>query len=660
MKKIILLLTGAVLLFAGCAKVQDEEVVTENGKHLVKIKATVENPGTRVSADIDLDKNEATFSWQAGDYVSILQSDGSYTSGDIMVENPGATADIEAWLDDGLTLGQYAYYPYAYRDESISRDEFVIEMDGLSYRQDETFMPMLGDITPSGAIFRAVGGVLKVHVTNIPPDAHFFELYVEGKQISGVFPITVVNDKKQITTVDSEYGNSIFISFWDDHVEAYATDFYIPLPCGTYDNLTFSLYKWEPADEYCLFSKTAHIPNGLEVERNDIIITPTLTVEIEKNTPNSVDFDVMYGYTLDENDVLHMDQYDPEVELTARIYGENESKPVEDVDRDRISCTLVNVTDPDDVTETDISFRYDGESGVTISFPADFAGEFLLRVYYDKNGDNPLMAESCKFKVYEAEPLPTALKIWSSSWFEKYRVIHEGNAYLKTYAAGTLYGTNQSLYPIIPNGSYGIGPFDKAFNDKNTANSFDAFQFFTKLTHVPDYAFSNCPYLKGIIIPEGVTSIGDYAFNGCSRLASVDLPPYLETIGVSAFEECWGLTRIVLPCTVTTISDNAFSGCSQLTSIDIPESVTTIGDWAFGLCAFDHVNIPASVTTLGDRAFGFCSSLVYAIFKSPVPPTITEGIDPVFDDGTTIYVPAGSESAYAAVFDNCVILTLPE
>lgn len=639
MKKAFFILTGAVLLFAGCAKVQNEEVVSENGKHRVILKATVENPGTRVSADIDLINEEATFSWQTGDRVSILASDGSYASGDVWDDNPGTIAEIEVWLDDGLTLGRYAYYPYAYRDESIDSEEFVLGEDWFSYKQDETFMPMLGDITPSGAVFRAVGGVLKVHFTNIPPDAHFLEFFVEGKKISGVFPITVVNGKKQITTTDSEDGNSIMIAFWDSHEEEYDTDFYIPLPCGTYYNLTFKLYEWEQSDEYALFSRTALIPGGLEVQRNDIIITPEISVEIEKNTPSRIEFEEPYGYTLDEQGVIHMDQFDTPIDMVARIYGNIESKPVEDVDEDLISCTLLNVTDPDNVVEDNIYFDYDVYSGVNMTFPTDVDGEFKLKVYYDKDGDNPLSAESCTFKVYKAAPLPEALKTWKASnenfWFSKYRVFDDsGNAYLKTYAAGTLYGTNLGLYPVMPNNAGTQGPFDGAFSYNSTSGSFDAFQFFEKVTQVPNYAFSNCGNMTGIILPNGVTSIGNYAFNLCRNLVNVTLSADLETIGQFAFRECENLTSIVIPGKVKYIKKGAFLS-SGLTSITIPASVVTI-----------------EPSDGGDSngAFCWCRSS-YVIMEGTNPPDIGGAATdsdwyPVFNEDVTIYVPDTAVDTY--------------
>lgn len=607
MKNSFLLLTGAALLLVSCAKVQTEEVVTDNGKHKVTLKATVDEQ-TRVSVD-----RAGVFSWQAGDRISILTSDGSYTSGDISEENPGATADFDVWLDDGVTLGRYAYYPYAYRDEYVANNEFVLAEDWLEYKPGETFMPMLGEVTANGAIFKAVGGVLKVAINNIPPDAHFLELFVEGKKISGVFPITVVNGHKQITAEDEDYGNSIFISFGDYQEEEYDAEFYIPLPCGTYNTLTFNLYEWEASDEYALFSKTAQITGGLEVHRNEVIITPPLNVVVEKNTPNRIEFEEPYGYTLDENRILHLDRYDDPIIMTARIYGKNENKRVEDVDEDLFSCKLVDVTDPDNVVETDIDFNYDEWSGVTMDFPTDNVGEFILKVTYgdeDNDPDNVITAESFKFKVYPVVPIPAALgDYWNyrdnfarppidvnSDWFKPYWTRYEGNVYLKTRMASL---RTEALPDYAFRGS---------FRDESKGGTFDAFEYFSQIEAIPTNAFYECFYLTGINLPSSVTSIGTSAFNSCQGLTGIDLPSGLTSIGNSAFSGCYNLSSMQLPSGVTSIGGSTFSGCGELTSINL-DNVLSIGASAFSGCESLTGPLQIGGATIGDNAFNSCTAL---------------------------------------------------
>lgn len=358
---------------------------------------------------------------------------------------------------------------------------------------------------------------------------------------------------------------------------------------------------------------------------------------IVKNTPAHIEFQEPSGYTVDENGVLHLDQFDATVNMVARIYGRNENYYVEDVDESLVSCKLVDVTDPDNPIETDIDCRYDGFSDVSVTFPTDMDGEFRLKVTYGDAVNDPdhlITAVSGKFKVHKAELLPDALKTWSSSWFSKYRVVYEGNAYLKTYAAGTLYGTS-SVYPVMPNNTGWEGPFNGAFSYSSTPGSFDAFRFFEKVTQIPNYAFSDCANLTGITLPDGVTLIGNYAFNLCGNLASVTLSADLETIGQYAFKECDALTSIVIPDKVKYIKKGAFSQ-SGLTSITIPASV---------------VEIQPNDDNGGDGAFRFCNSFAYVIMEGTNPPDIGGAATnsdwyKVFDDEVIIYVPDTAVETY--------------
>ena len=105
-------------------------------------------------------------------------------------------------------------------------------------------------------------------------------------------------------------------------------------------------------------------------------------------------------------------------------------------------------------------------------------------------------------------------------------------------------------------------------------------------------AFSDCPGLTSITIPNSVTSIGSMAFyntgiynnesnweNGvlyisnCLIKAKDDISgAYIikegtRLIGWYAFDYCSGLTSITIPNSVTSIGDFAFRGCSRLKSI---------------------------------------------------------------------------------------------
>ena len=131
------------------------------------------------------------------------------------------------------------------------------------------------------------------------------------------------------------------------------------------------------------------------------------------------------------------------------------------------------------------------------------------------------------------------------------------------------------------------------------------------VTSIGNLAFSECPGLTSVYIPDSVTSIGIGAFVACSGLTSVDIPDGVTSIGDFAFSECSGLTSVTIPGSVTSIGDRAFSKCSGLTSVTIPDGVTSIGDSAFWDCyslksiTFEGINPPS----FGPNVFYYCDAL---------------------------------------------------
>jgi hypothetical protein len=117
-------------------------------------------------------------------------------------------------------------------------------------------------------------------------------------------------------------------------------------------------------------------------------------------------------------------------------------------------------------------------------------------------------------------------------------------------------------------------------------------------------------YIKGVILPDTLTTVGGYAFHGCSALTSVSIPSKVSAIGTYAFAGCTALTGIAIPSGVTAVEDYAFYGCSALISVNIADSVTDIGAYAFYGCgALASAIIPSKVSAIGQRAFYGCSGL---------------------------------------------------
>jgi uncharacterized repeat protein (TIGR02543 family) len=162
-------------------------------------------------------------------------------------------------------------------------------------------------------------------------------------------------------------------------------------------------------------------------------------------------------------------------------------------------------------------------------------------------------------------------------------------------------------------------------------------------------------YIKGVVLPEDITSIGNYAFRDCIALTGITIPAGVTTIGPYAFDGCSALASITIPAGVTDIAYNTFSGCSALTGITIPENVTTIGSSAFSGCsALTGITIPAGVTSIGDSAFSGCSALT----GITIPENVTSigGYVFAYTALTDISIPAGVTTIAEGAFYNCTSL----
>ena len=236
MKKIILLLSCATLLFAGCAKVNNETIVPDGKKHVV-LRATVNEADTRVSADAS-----GVFSWQEGDKIVAFTNDG----GTIWLEatGSGSTASFEGEMNPDVDFGEYAFYPAAEGFSPSSDDDITFILGKTyDYDSDATNMPMMGPITSDGVSFKAVGGVLKLIVYNVPTSADQFRFSSAGdthKKIRGEF---TVSDGSIIT--EAATGDEEDIVVFNLPTENRPTNmvFHIPLPTGNIGAFTVAFYN---------------------------------------------------------------------------------------------------------------------------------------------------------------------------------------------------------------------------------------------------------------------------------------------------------------------------------------------------------------------------------------------------------------------------------
>ena len=173
-------------------------------------------------------------------------------------------------------------------------------------------------------------------------------------------------------------------------------------------------------------------------------------------------------------------------------------------------------------------------------------------------------------------------------------------------------------------------------------------------------AFSNCVYLTGIVLQDGIASIGDNAFFDCRAIEQVSIPASVANLGQRLFYRCSSLVEIVFlgnaptnvdpywyyginsSCTVYvgrdsvgwnttipgtwrgvsieyadlpptfTITDGVLTAVALngYTEIRIPDGVTAIDRDAFRNCsALTALYIPDRVTAIAGGAFSYCTNL---------------------------------------------------
>ena len=118
--------------------------------------------------------------------------------------------------------------------------------------------------------------------------------------------------------------------------------------------------------------------------------------------------------------------------------------------------------------------------------------------------------------------------------------------------------------------------------------------------------------LVSISIPQSCIDLGAYAFQYCANLKSVTINgDYLSNIGYSCFANT-GLESLILPKTVDKIENCMCWQVKTLTHVELPEHVTdnTVPGQAFVQCtALEEITLPPSYTAIGTSAFYDCNKL---------------------------------------------------
>ena len=225
-------------------------VETISGSHGVSTKATI-------------DAN-ASFIWTAGDNLAVHVSNGDshkyvFTSGDGGASVSSATADFVVSYEEGYARDAFAVFPSTivaadaanYGQSGHALDVTLPASYTLAQVSGETSpCPMIATNAPNtGWTFYQLCGLLRLTVSNIPAGSKRLEIKFDGKNVAGNFaiPTPVKGDGTASIALSNASGsNSATITITKDGTDVALGNselvLNIPLPIGTYSNITITGY----------------------------------------------------------------------------------------------------------------------------------------------------------------------------------------------------------------------------------------------------------------------------------------------------------------------------------------------------------------------------------------------------------------------------------
>ena len=243
-----LFLTGLAIVsltMAGCQ--QDELVDSPALKGNTSIKASMEGVTTR-SAVAD----NGTFSWVAGDQISVYTSKGTFKTFETAGEGSG-NVTFTGNLESGETLAETGYAVYPAGSHTYNSSTLTVNLP-TTYDYTNAYTPntnavMVAAMNSDNLEFKHVGGVLRFTISNLPKEAAQF-VFTANTPITGNFTVTTDETDAYIATPATDdagsYGKTVTIKFptvTADPSSEESMTFYVPLPTGTYEGFTVSIQK---------------------------------------------------------------------------------------------------------------------------------------------------------------------------------------------------------------------------------------------------------------------------------------------------------------------------------------------------------------------------------------------------------------------------------
>jgi hypothetical protein len=220
--------------------------------------------------------------------------------------------------------------------------------------------------------------------------------------------------------------------------------------------------------------------------------------------------------------------------------------------------------------------------------------------------------------------------------------------------------------------------FGQCYETFSEMNYLQEVVFPESLKAIGNNAFSRCPSLKKITLPDGVKKIEYGAFQN-SGLTEANIPknlvtdcgcifrgtPFEKTLEEEAsdgfvifndvllYKYSGDEENVVIPDGIESLCPRAFWTGKKNKSVEIPESVKYIND-AFEYSSVESIKLPNSIKVIDSYAFCEC----YSLKKIIIPQSVEEVGDHAFENCTSLkeVVIEGSPKMGEDVFKGCTSL----
>lgn len=293
-----ILLSG--LLFVGCSK---EDIAEQNDPPVLACKSVSisANMGADDESRASIDSKTGAFTWQDGDVISVLATDGKFYDFTLEGEANVKTAEFVGSIPETANITSVATYPSLVANGT----ENTIYVDGVlnytlpaewTYVEGASNVPMVAkfDEGATHIAFKQVGGIMRFPVKNLPTQAKF-TITVNGSGIVGPFHVDVATLGESYMTADESESSTVTINY-SSVVDGASAEFNVPVPVGTYDDFTV---KITDADGNDLLTKSYNLPNN-HVSRAALAVLRELKLAerpmvISEVWPFFVDARVVFG-----------------------------------------------------------------------------------------------------------------------------------------------------------------------------------------------------------------------------------------------------------------------------------------------------------------------------------------------------------------------------